>query len=291
MISAWEKFRTVRADSVHYDSLPGILLTHTPLGRVSGPILGLAHRSLRRGSGSENCPSTDAIGVLGRGASLRRSGALSFLDEFITANFRSDDLNVDELRSLIRKCDIRCMGGTGEPLLEIPDLLRYNIVEYLVTNPHPDTIDGEGPSRIYRKPESVGLETRYLPDSVMSVKQEYFPDRSFGTGVLALATAAIELQKSKVFVAGIDFYEAEYATKSRREAYEAKERNLTYEEWLQKHDGQKETVRLLTEFCSDTEFYFLTNASFKPDLENVSVFGPDREVTAEELRLIAGIGG
>lgn len=275
MKSPLTAFRQVRDDSCHYDSVLGILLTHTALGGLSGVTL--------KPFTAAPIPATDpdAIGVLGRGSSLRRAKRLSFLDSFLTANFRSSDIDAAGIECLLKDSTIRCFGASCEPLLRIGDLVRYDVVEYCVTN---------GPSeRTYSKPERVGLRVRHLRDEFLDLLEDRFDGALPGTGLTALAYAAHEFDTDAVFVAGFDFYEADYASMTLSDAYDQQgDPTLSETEWIEKHATQKEMFVSIAELCTETDFYVLTEAEFAPPVGNVTTFGPNDTISTNELRRRAG---
>ena len=84
-------------------------------------------------------------------------------------------------------------------------------------------------------------------------------------GLAAVAYAAVALKKKDIYVVGIDFYESDYLTMSRKCQLE-KDPDL-----LITHEMMRFVTSLMTK-CPDTNFHFITASSFKCSLPNVKVY-------------------
>lgn len=203
---------------------------------------------------------TDSVGVLGRGISLTEVGRLNFLDDFVIANTESQELDTEPVHSLLKGKRIIHLVNIGEDVLPPWYLLKYNIYKYVIARLKPDGSNAglRSPRKIYAT-EWFGFKTDFLPEEMVP-----YLEGASTTGVVAVAYAAIALQKKHIYVAGIDFYETDYLTGSLKE----KEPNLSTDA----HDRMMKYTTNIMAKCPDTNFYFITASSFKCSLPNVKVY-------------------
>lgn len=290
------RLRETLENSCHYDTYVGVAISHTRLGFLTGPLLRTAYRlqeTLGRRLPWGALGDPEAAAVLGRGRSLQRTEAFAPIDVFVTANFRTSDLSAEPVASLLRGKRIVCFGRHCEPLVSIRQLLRYNVVDYRLTWLAPDgSPDWWRRERVHRKPESVGLDPAFLPETVGDFFRETFPDEGPGTGLTCVIYAAAVLECDHVFIAGIDFYDDKYASgRSLEEAYEEQKvaRGKTFEEWREGHEAMKDSLNRIVERFTETTFHLVTNSdAYEGSADNVVVYGPDDDIDEETVRSAVG---
>lgn len=209
----------------------------------------------------------DAIGILGRGVSLKRCGCLNFLDEFIIVNTFNRELQQEPVKSLLKGKRITHLVNMCEVVLP-PDLLvKYNVYKYLITRLKPDgSLKWFRQRRVNRNIERAGFKAERMPETVAP-----YLENACGAGTVSIIYAAIGLKKKHIYIAGIDFYEADYFTKSLKSKLKI-EPNLT-----EIGIGMRAYI---TDFAArhlDINFYFITESSFQPDLPNVKVYNHGSE--------------
>lgn len=206
---------------------------------------------------------TDSVGVLGRGISLVQAGRLDFLNDFVIANTKSQELNTEPVRSLLKGKRIIHMVNIGEKVLSPWYLLKYNIYKYVIARLKPDGSNAglRSPRGEYAT-EWFGFKTDFLPEEMVP-----YLEGACSTGAVAVAYAAVALKKKNVYVVGIDFYEADYLTKSLEGELE-KEPGLSTDA----RDKMMKYIFDLIAKCPGTNFHFITASSFKSSLPNVKVY-------------------
>jgi len=200
---------------------------------------------------------TDAIGVLGRGISLTEAGRLDFLDDFIITNTTSQELNTEPIRSLLKGKRIINFVNIGEGALPPQYLLKYNVYKYVINRlkPNGSSVRIRSPRKEYAT-EWFGFKTDLLPEEMAP-----YLEGVFTTGLVAIAYAAIALQKKNIYVIGVDFYEADYLTKPLKGQWERRD-----------IDKMMRFVTSLIAKCPGTNFHFITASSFECSLPNVKIY-------------------
>lgn len=206
---------------------------------------------------------TNAIGVLGRGISLTEAGSLDFMDDFIIVNNASQELNTEPVHSLLKRKRIIHFVNIEESVLSPWHLLKYNVYKYVISRLRPDG-SNTGLRSLRKKyaTEWFGFKTDFLPEEMLP-----YLEGALSTGVIAVAYAAIALQKKDIYVVGIDFYEADYLTKPLQIVVDKDPTLPTIARAKMMH-----FITSLVAKCPDTNFHFITASSFKCSLPNVKVY-------------------
>jgi len=242
-----------------------VFITKTPLYFISGSIMRLLILIRNKIKPIPDPPTNrNAIAVLGRGPSLTRARELDFLEEFIITNNFNKESNNKDIDWILKNKRIIHLLNKGEPVLTPLKVLKYNIMRCQLTRLRPtNATDWWREERTRRGPEAVGLEAWYLPEEMEPLLREDFPDN---VGLNAIIYAAHILGCDYVYAAGIDFYEqAEYMRDSQQLDW-TKEK--TRQKTLLLYNQMEE---IASEF-PDTQFHFVTHASFDPDAQNIHVY-------------------
>jgi hypothetical protein len=267
------------------------LVTETPVSRLTGLVLAPFWDAYWGFHSDSPANESNAIGVLGRGDSLRKVPYLSFLGQFIIVNSFNEELQMDAVYSTLKNARIIHMINSEEPVLHPKYLLSLDIAWYQFNRlaPNGESVRWREP-RTKRRPEALGLEFEYLPEDFEKFMADQLPPRVAkelpeesgehpypgNTGLIAVLYAASSLNKDHIYVADIDFYERDYLSLDLDEKFD--DARLS----AHKKAGQRMKV-VFTDIARrfpETEFHVITHSSYDPDLPNVTVYTTEQELEA-----------
>jgi hypothetical protein len=266
-------------------------LGSTSFGYLSGAILKLAQIVWWTLRETPSADQGDKIGILGRGSSLTEAGCLSFVDDFIIVNQFDEELQSEPIHSLLQNKNLIHLVNATRPVLHPGLLFRYRVDYCLVHESDRNIWKPGNVAAIGLDQREIGDQTKaqfksdlptritkQLDDSYFERVEQHdilssYPGNTGLTGILYIVT---ELDKSEIYIAGIDFYEESYLTQDLTEKFN----DTLYTSHKYAGQAMKLILTDIAKQAPEIQFHILTHSSYNPDVINISTYHSEEDFRA-----------